>query len=246
MEFLTKDFWKAITSLGLTWWQFLVILLSVITLVYCLKNFKLVTDSLFTLTSRFKKRNCADCALLMINLVTNVIKEKKEVNDNILDEQMNYVEVKYEILMMDFLSKYKEYQIYFRSKEIDYVMENKEYIIFKESLNNALELVLKEIRKSFKENGFQHKSEKEFLEYVRDKTKELISISKRYLMTSYPQENMQVPFKHMYDNLNFERMQDNVLDIFVNAKNVKTVAEGKIEKLEAEYKSSMDAFINRK
>lgn len=244
MDFLTKDLLNYLMKLE--WWQALIFIIIILMFLFMTKNVKSLTTNFSGFIRRFKnKRSCADCTLLMINLVTDVIKQKREVTDNILDEQMSYVELKYEVMIMEFLTAYKSYQNDTREKNKipDYVMENKEYIIFQESLTNAMRLVLKEVRRSFKENGFNTKTEKEFIEYCKQKTEELISIGKKYMMAVYPQENMIVSLKYLFDSINVESIREGVYDIFINAKEIINKSKEKIINLENNYRKSMDDLI---
>lgn len=257
MYFLPKEFWtflqSFLQSLNLDFWQSFLIILSIIVVFLFFKNIKTVIEvigiSINWIISKFrKKRSCGDCALLMINTVTDTMKRKKDITDYILDEQMNYVELKIEILILDFLTSYKEKQLKLRNqnKTPDYVMEQKEYLLYQEGLHNALRLVVKEIKRSFKENGFHYKSGKEFADYVKEKSKELISIGKKYLMSCYPSENMIVSLKGLFDGLDTADIEDKVFDIFINAKEIKIKSIQKINEIDEEFKENINKFVNNK
>ncbi len=237
-----KEFFNYIRSIEFS--QAAILIFGIFTIFMIFKNLNLITELGNKILSKFKrKRNCIDCSWRIINLVSDTIKRKRERNDKILDDEMNYVEMILETVSVDLLSKYKEYQIQFRKEKVDVDLENKEYIMYKESLQNVLFLVKKEIRRSFKENGFHEKDGNEFSEYIKNKSKELIAIAKRYLMAAYP-DSMQVPLKYKFDNLSDSVVEGYIYDIFENAKDIVKKANDDIAKIELEYKDEINNIIN--
>lgn len=237
-----KEFFNYIRSIEFS--QAAILIFGIFTIFMIFKNLNLITELGNKILSKFKrKRTCSDCALLIINLVSDTIKRKKEINEKVLDDQMNYVEMVLETITVDLLSKYKEHQIKFRKEKIDTDLENKEYILYKESLQNVLFLIKKEVRRSFKENGFHEKDGNEFSEYIKNKSKELIAIAKRYMMAGYP-DSMQVPLKYKFDSLPESIVEGYVFEAFENAKEIVKKAKEDVNKVEIDYKELMDKFIN--
>jgi len=249
MDIFGKEFFAYLKTVD--WWQALIMILVAIIFTIISKNFKAITGgmkSVLGLFTRNQRRTCGYCALLMLNTVSNALKQKKQITDNILDEQMKYVELKMEVLIIGFLQSYRDDQVKFRVKELapDYILENKEYLLYREGLQNAMNLVMREIKRSFKENGFHEKSGKEFSDYVKEKSAELISITKKYMMNSYPNENMIVPLKYRFEMLDCNVILDNIFDVFTNAANIINNSESDIRMIDEEFKKSMDELANNK
>lgn len=244
MDLFSKEMWVYITSFGESWkGLFIAVFIAVLTLIA--KNFKVVATMLNSIFSRKKKMSHGEIALNIINMVSEALKNKREVIDYILDHQMNYVEMKSEALYTEFLINYKEDQVEFRHKNsiTDYVMERKEYFLYQEGLSNAFRLIGKELRRSFKENGFYDKSGKEFQDYVKEKSKELISMGKKYLMLCYPSEDMIVPLNYIFQKLDHAMIEDIAFDIYINAKDIKIKAIDKIKTIDEEFKNNINRFV---
>jgi hypothetical protein len=132
-----------------------------------------------------KKRTCADCAQIMINEYENNSFSRKEREDKILTYRMNYSEEKLIEFESDILNIFEGH---LEEAKNDFKVETIEvdsklfYGLFKDAMSQ----MKKEIRRSFKENGFCELSDLDFNNYVKDKSKVLLSVLLRHLNNIYP------------------------------------------------------------
>jgi hypothetical protein len=191
-----------------------------------------------------KSRSCQDCRSLVMIRIMKFDQEVKLLKDDILRDQMNYAEQKIQESSYTLTTSYRDNIVHLRkqTEPIDSVRENKEYILYRESLACALHIVHDEIRKAFKENGFVEFNNQEFLDYVKGKTKLLISIGREYIRSRYPFENMIVPIEWRFDRLPEPQIEAAVYDLFSKAKQIKLLANEKIEQLGQEYDKDIVEF----
>lgn len=194
-----------------------------------------------------KKRSCGDCILLIFGVSEKYKNEIQKTERKILETQMNYVEQKIEIMTLDLLRTYRDDQNIFKNETSASDDENleRDYINYKESLMNAIELSKKEIRRSFKENGFDKKSGKEFADYVKEKTKDLLSIARKYMLSSYF-KNAIVPLEYRFDRFDERGFEDIIFEVYIKAKEIRVEAETNIDYLENKLKFEIDQFIKEK
>jgi len=236
MSIFSADFWHYMS--GLTWLQGLTYVIVILVTYFIGKHWnKLVKRLRWN-----KRRSCGDCAVILIGKIADVLKRKATISHSILDEQMTYTEHKLEVIILDLLCSYKEDQTELR-KALNVLEENKEYLLYKEGIQNAFALIKKEIRRAFRENGFVDKTGKEFSDYVKNKCAELISIGKRYMMSSYPSDDMIVPIDYLFNSIDVHKYEDITFEIFLNARDVRRIAEEKQKKIDVEFKKDIDNFI---
>jgi len=196
----------------------------------------------------FNKRSCGDCILLIFGISEKSKNEIQKIERKILESQMNYVEQKIEIITLDLLRTYKDDQETLKSQtsiEIDNDILERDYINYKESLSNAVDIAKKEIRRSFKENGFDGKSGKEFADYVKEKSKDILSIARIYMLSSYF-KNAFVPLEYRFAKFDERGFEDLIFEIYIKAKELRIEAENKIESLENKLKVEIDQFVKEK
>jgi hypothetical protein len=194
-----------------------------------------------------KKRSCGDCILLIFGISEKYKKDIDRIDRKILEKQMNYVEQKIETITLDLLRTYKEDQMLIVDEKSNYSTEivDRDYINYKEALANAIDLAKKEIRRSFKENGFHTKDGKEFADYVKEKAVDLLAIARRYMMSSYC-KNAFVPLEYRFKRFDERKFEDLVFDVYIKAKEIKVDSENRITELENEFKIEMDKFVKEK
>jgi len=194
-----------------------------------------------------KKRNrraCFDCYHIIISKKEKFQSFVEILENRILKDQMNFLEQKL-IQITNMLSmSYRVDITKFRSDEPNVQEEHKQYILYREALKNALMIAKDEIRRSFKENGFLELSGNEFTSYVKGKTQILISMVREYIVNHYPYSGMIVDLDARFANFDKNTLEDMVFEIFNNAKDVKSIALHKIEKLTADYETEMDNFLS--
>lgn len=205
----------------------------------------------FSFGKSFKKtvtkyRSCEDCRKLVMIRTMKFDHEVKVYKDDILRDQMNYTEQKIHEISYMLTSSYRDDMISLRKEgqPVDQTRENKEYLLYQEALSCAMVQIKNELRRAFKENGFMDFSNNEFSDYVRGKTKLLISVGREYLRSRYPFENMIVPLEWRFDRLPESQIESAVSDLFSKAKQIKLVADEKIEQLGIKYDKDMEEFTD--
>lgn len=187
-------------------------------------------------------RSCKDCVLLILAKKATHNSKVEIKQDTILRDQMNFVEQKMQEIMFMFIDSYNEQQ-----KEKDPIMDpvekNKQITLYAEAFKNALEDIKNEIRRSFKENGFHELTASEFREYVKDKTKTLISIAKNYFINRYPHEGMAIKLSERFERIDQPKIEDIVEEVFIKAKEIRINTDNEITALNEKFAEEMDNFI---
>lgn len=236
-------FWQYISRFS--WFEGL-LFISIVSIIYILgKDFW--KKMFFETIKKFKKqkRSCGDCILIMFGKSeehkTQVTKKRK----SILENQMLFFEQKMEGLILELLRTYlQEIEKRRENKENpDYVRENKEYVLYQEMLLNAMQLVKLETRRSFRENNFPVLHSKEFSDYCKKKTHDLISIAQTYLLNRYPKNNMIVPLSYRFESLDIPAIEDMVFEVYINAKEIKKTTDEEIKQLDINFKKDIDNLI---
>jgi hypothetical protein len=129
--------------------------------------------------------------------------------------------------------------------------ETLQYRMFWGMLNNALNIIVKnEIRKSFKENGFDHLSGNDFSNYVKDKSKTLQAMLKQYIMDLYPPESsrLKVSLDDVLDYLNQRNLvfESLIFEIFAEAKKFKRYEIDFFERVDISFSEEVEKFIRKK
>lgn len=195
-------------------------------------------------TTRITRRSCADCRQLVMIRTMKFDQDIKIIRDDVLRDQMNYAEQKLHELTYCLTSSYREDLTRARKVGIpvDIAIENKEYMLYQESLSCAMLQVKNEVRRSFKENGFYELGPNEFTDYVSGKTKQLINIGREYIRARYPLENMIIPIETRFGKTPESSIEAAVADGFLKAKQIKLSAEEKIKTASRKYDEDMLEF----
>lgn len=190
-----------------------------------------------------KKRSCTDCLEIVLSKRDKFDFNKKLREDKILTYRMNYTEEKLLEFENNFLEQFEGRIDEFSdsghpNKEIESKMF---YGLFKE----ALYKVKKEIRRSYKENGFNELGDIDFLNFVRDKTKVLISILVRNLRNIYPTHSTLIHIDSIVEDIEsrYDSMHEYIKDIFTYAKQVIAENEKETEEMKKEFKNWIKKFI---
>lgn len=196
-----------------------------------------------------QKRSCADCIMLILGKRTIFESTYHTLLSRILRDQMTYAEHKIQEAKYFLLQSYQTDIEYFRHGDPDLIRENKEYIIYQETISNALENVKDEIRRSFRENGFHTLEDSEFKSYVKERIQTLITIVRDYLRRTYPTSGMIVPLSDRFKKLDtrgIDEIEAIISDLYVNAKNVRSKIEDEIKSLESCFISDIDSLVGDK
>lgn len=185
--------------------------------------------------------NCSRCRQIVLIKTLKYKTDREMLQQSILRDQMNYAEQKIHEAFLGLCRSFRETLVSFRKpeKKIDTVLEQKEYIIYQESLGNALNLIQNELRRSFKENGFCEMGPVEYTQYCKEKTKALVTIGREYLMGRYLFENMIIPIHYRFEQLNVENIETMAFSIFDRAKEVSIDVNAKIKQLDIIFDAEM-------
>lgn len=191
-----------------------------------------------------RRRSCLDCSSM---IVSKTIDHYSTIDSykKVLDEQMTYASHIIDGIHLDIMKTYRSIISKFREDKDkpDSDRENKEYIFFRETVSNAFDLVKKELRRSFKENGFPKMSGKEFSGYCKTQSSNVHDIISRYIMDTYPAHGTIVPIQEAMVLVNQDKLEDAIFDIYTNAKEVKRESESRVASEQERFKTEIREFI---
>jgi len=197
---------------------------------------------------RLAKRSCGDCVLLIIGKRERLELQKNFILSRILKEQMNYAEQKLLDVQSLILTSYRETLSKKRKQDSNSQEENKQYRLYQGLLSSSLVTVKDEIRRSFKENGFEQLGGVEFSNYVKNKTLTLISLAKDYINNLYPYEGMLMTLEDRTALIgkHESKIEDWCFDLFTKAKDTVIEARKKADALDKEFSKEIDEFLQVK
>ena len=198
-------------------------------------------------TVYIKKRSCSDCVLILMGEREKYEMKIRGVIDRILRNQMVFVEQKLIELQTLFNNDFmEEYKIFKVESDIPLKYEMVQYKAFYGILIDSIAKVKDEIRRSFKENGFESLSGTEFSVYVKDKTKSIVALIIQNITNLYPVQGMIVPPDVASKKVEktTSKIEDIIFEMFVHSKEVKRQADTDIKAYKSEYREWIDAFIN--
>jgi len=198
-----------------------------------------------------KKRTCGDCILLTMGKRENLQSDLDMIQKNILKQQMNVAEQKLLECHVEILQTYRSTITSKRDlkKEPDFIREDKEYKIYEGALSQSLYQVKDEIRRSFKENGFEELEQIQFLDYVKGRVQLLVGISTSYVDGKYPNENMivaRVEWLHYIQDIYIHKIEAMCSELFQRAREIKIQSDKEVNSLKTKFKEDIDEFIGKK
>jgi len=172
-------------------------------------------------------RSCGDCRKILMGIERKYNMLKCDTESGVLRKQMNYAEQRIQELELRWVRRYREGILSARlpGTKHDYIREQKEYLLYQETLSKSLILVQNEIRRSFKQNGFHEKSGNEFSSYIKTKSQTVLTIIKEYIMSRYPFENMILPLQDTFDEIDYPYFEGVMFEVFTEAKEIMIKAE---------------------
>lgn len=237
-----KGFWGYVS--GLQWWQGAIIIFIVLVTILLGSFWKKIISWIGNRITR-ASRTCGDCILLLFSKEAIYTSERKKITEHILDTQMIFASHKLDSLYLSMITSYRKDIVAKRGPNYDISLENKEMSWYKEALHNAFDDIKKEVRRSFKENGFHELSGKLFSEYAKNISRHLIDIGKAYMIDKYPSD-MIVPIEERLDSLDENGIDDIVFDVYMNAKDVRIEAVAKAQKIDDDFKTEINEFVKNK
>jgi hypothetical protein len=222
-----------------------VVLLSIVLMIVLVIKSK---DFIEILNWIFKKksiRGCADCILIMFGIREKYELESNKISHSILRSQMSYFEQKSQELLLCFIQSFLD-DIENLGKDVPQEIKSSQIANYQESLKCAFGVVKDEVRKAFKNNGFSSYSDSEYTNYVKSKTKTLISIVKSYLNTYYVQnEKTIVSLKYRFEKLDSNYLYDMTFDLFNKARTIVQEADQKEAEIKESFKKELTSFIEK-
>lgn len=186
--------------------------------------------------------DCKKCKDLVMTKAIKYATECEIVKNSVLRDQMNYVEQKLQEICLAFTQSYREMIVSYRkpNEPMDYQREQKEYLLYQETLCNALEIIKKELRRSMKENGFFEMSAMEYASYCKSKTTTVISMEKEYVTSRYPFEGMIIPLLERFAKTDIKFIEGIIFEIFNKSKEIVLDSKEKLKQLSDKFDSDLD------
>jgi hypothetical protein len=194
---------------------------------------------------RTPKRSCADCILVLFGKRERLEVQRSFFLNRILKEQMNFAEQKILEVQSILLAAYRDMLSKKRTADISSSEENKQYRLYQGILFSALMSIKDELRRSFKENGFENLHGNDFSAYVKSKSMALISIGRDHINDLYPYDGMLITNKdrmEVLENL-MPKFEGMCFDLFSRAKEIKIETKKKASELEQEFANEIDEFV---
>lgn len=126
-----------------------------------------------------------------------------------------------------------------------------QYRMFWGLTNDAINIQLKdEVRRSFKENGFDELSGSEFSQYVKNQSKVLLSKLKNHVINLYPPNKFGIRIS-MEEILEFidrkeSDIEDVIFEVYIEAKKIKKQDIEQMVSIEERFGKEIDSFIKKK
>ena len=195
-----------------------------------------------------QKRTCKDCILILLSKGEQYNQDRNTIKDSILDNQMTFASHKIDSLFLSLVRSYSQDIIKARKDKDnpDYELENKEYLMYQEMLGNALDLCKKEIRRSFKENGFHEKEGKDFNDYVKKQTETLMSVGRTYVKEKYPSHGMMISIEDRFGRMDTRDIESQVMEVYLNAKDIRIKADNDIIDLKEKFSNDIEKLNDGK
>jgi len=117
--------------------------------------------------------------------------------------------------------------------------------------NDAVNIKMKdEIRRSFKENGFCELDEKDFLQYVKNQSKNLVAALRNHIINLYPPDNrgMLVSMEEILDQIDKDeaKYESFFLEIYMEAKKFKRQDDEEINEIDKRFEQEITDFAKNK
>lgn len=191
-----------------------------------------------------KKRTCVDCSHIMINEYERYEINKQARADKVLTYRMNYTEEKLMEIETDLIGKIEKRLEEYSKANINFNPEI-ESALFYGLLKDSLYFVKKEIRRSFKENGFCELSEYDFTSFIRDKYRLVVSVLIRQIKNLYPSHGTVISIESIITDIESmsNDIQIHIKNIFTYAKQVIAENEEEMKRTGLKFKEWVDNFV---
>lgn len=188
-------------------------------------------------------RSCSDCVKIQMAMREKTEFRLREIEKNILKNQMNFCEQKLIEVDQNILSGFiqiisKKYQ---DKEEIE---KSEIYDSVRGLLNEILERLKNEIRRSFKENGFYEYRDRELEDYLEGRIDLLRNIACQHYDNRYPSYKRWISLDDL-GNL-IENNFNSFKEIYMVAKEIKRKSSLDINEEINKFTEELDTFIQDK
>lgn len=192
-----------------------------------------------------RKRSCSDCVLLLLGKRERLEHRIELIESRVLKDQMNFAEQKLIEIQSIFLQMYRETLRTNSGDDPDLDVINVQYRMYQGILGNALMATKDEVRRSFKENGFENIGGAEFSTYVKDRVATLISIGRDYVLNLYPYQGTLVSSDEIDTFIDKVKpqLEDVCFEVYIKGKEIKLANRERIKELEKEFADEIEEFV---
>lgn len=191
-----------------------------------------------------QKRSCGDCILLLM-----AGREKYEIrirraHDRIMKTQMTFAEQKL-IEIQTRISNNVSYKINESIKDKSTTVEELvQYKLIHCLLKESLLNIKDEIRRSFKDNGFNNLKGSEFSWYVKERTQVISSMLTQYMKNIYPDRGGVLRLSKILESTENETifLSGIINDIYSYAREVRIETDERIKDMQKEFSIWIDKF----
>ncbi len=187
------------------------------------------------------KSSCSKCIALVRSIGKKVDRKVAKVEANNLKSKMNFAEQQLLSVHMDMYGRFLGAM---RKKNKDNpandILEDKELICCRSKLKVVFSLMKDELRRAFKENGFDSLSDNEFNDYIKDESNILVDIFEQFIISNYPR-HMIISYRDITDIVLKMRpvIDKSVESIFKKARAIEVITIEEITKLEEQYEKDV-------
>lgn len=194
---------------------------------------------------KLSKRSCGDCVVIMMGTKDTCSLKIEQINKSILKNQMNIAEQKLIELQNLILQTYRTDLEKLRPSQSSVAEEMKQFKLYQSVLSVSLTILKDDIRRCFKENGFEELDDSELKSYTKEKSKTLKTICLNHMSNQYPYEGMIVPWDNCVERTDeLDKVIENIFsDMFIKAKELKLEANKNIKEITNDFKKEIDNLI---
>ena len=194
-----------------------------------------------------KTLTCSECILVISSWLQDGRMMVVCVYDRIIRDQLNYAEQKSINIQQVIFAYFMQEQHKSQNSEYSQLHSKSfESQMLHGILRGYLEVIMDELRRAIKENGF-HKLEFEDMDhYVRSLSESLNTKTEQYIMVEYPDNHMVIKHSEFFaSNIREirEYMKIMVTDIILTAKKIRSDGDMEIASIDKSTRDRVDRFV---
>jgi hypothetical protein len=201
--------------------------------------------------SKSSKRSCNDCIMLLFSKRETLQSEIDITQRAVLKQQMNLAEQRLIEVLVELCQTYRSTLSNKRDPKlpVDYNREDREFKIYEGALRQALNYVKDEVRRSFKENGFDVLPPNEFNDYIKNKVQLILGIATSYTDGKYPNEGMIIDRQEWIkyiQTIYIHKVELLITNLFVKAKDIEIDSSERIASLKLAFMHDINNILGKK